>query len=47
MNSLNKALFNDFIGIFGELQKNNEVKAIVIRSAKPDCFIAGADIKFE
>lgn len=44
VNSMNKDLLTDFQKIFGELQGNQDCKAIVIRSGKTDCFIAGADI---
>ncbi len=38
---------NEFVPVFNHLQNNDNVKAIVIISAKSGSFIAGADIKLE
>ena len=44
-NSLNMEFTDELGSCFAELEKNNEVKVILIRSAIPGFFVAGADIK--
>jgi enoyl-CoA hydratase/carnithine racemase len=38
---------NEFVIIFNHLKTDDNIKGIVVISAKPGTFIAGADIKFE
>ena len=45
MNSLNIEVMEEMQGIFDQMQGRPEVKAGVLISGKPGCFIAGADIK--
>ena len=45
VNALNEEFSFDCKEAFIELRDNPEVKSMVFMSAKPDCFIAGADIK--
>jgi enoyl-CoA hydratase/carnithine racemase len=40
-------MMNEFVPLFDRLQNDDKVKGIVVISAKPGSFIAGADIKFE
>ena len=44
MNILNQAVMDDFDSLFTEINNNNDIKAVVFSSTKPNCFIAGADI---
>lgn len=44
VNSLGKALTAEFEVILKELETNANVKSAVLISAKPGCFVAGADI---
>ena len=45
VNVLNHEFGADVRAAFAELQDSAETKSIVLISAKPGCFIAGADIK--
>jgi len=45
INALNEEFSHDCRAAFEELRDNPEVKSMVFISGKPDCFIAGADIK--
>jgi 3-hydroxyacyl-CoA dehydrogenase/enoyl-CoA hydratase/3-hydroxybutyryl-CoA epimerase len=45
VNTLGRAMMEEFQGLLGSLESAKEVKAVVLRSGKPDNFIAGADIK--
>ena len=45
VNSLNGEVMAEMREIFGEVQAKDEIKSAVLISGKPDCFIAGADIK--
>jgi len=44
MNSLNQEVMHDMEAVFNDVQANSNVKACVLISGKPGCFIAGADI---
>ena len=44
MNSLNEAVMTDMKEIFTKVQNDSSIKAAVLMSGKPSCFIAGADI---
>lgn len=44
-NVLNKALSSDMTAAFEKLQNDESVKSIVVMSAKPNSFVAGADIQ--
>lgn len=44
VNSLGKAVMNEFQSIVSEIHSNPQIEAAVIISGKPGCFIAGADI---
>ena len=46
MNILSRELMNEFREIFGKIQSDPNVRAMVLSSSKPDCFIAGADITY-
>jgi len=45
VNTLGKSMMAEFDTLLGELETPGSVKAVVLRSGKPDNFIAGADIK--
>ncbi|HEX9186424.1 MAG TPA: enoyl-CoA hydratase-related protein, partial [Vicinamibacteria bacterium] len=45
LNTLGKGLIAEFEGILDEVEKDGGVRAVVVRSGKPDSFVAGADIK--
>jgi len=45
VNSLNREVMEEMKTIFDKLQTRSDVKAAVLISGKPGCFIAGADIK--
>jgi 3-hydroxyacyl-CoA dehydrogenase/enoyl-CoA hydratase/3-hydroxybutyryl-CoA epimerase len=45
VNTLGKSMMAEFDILLGELETPGAVKAVVLRSGKPDNFIAGADIK--
>ncbi len=45
VNTLGKGLIDEFEGLLDEVEKDASVRALVVRSGKPDSFIAGADIK--
>ena len=40
-----KGMMDEFVPLFDHLQNDDKVKGIVVISAKPGSFIAGADIK--
>ncbi len=44
VNTLSTSVMAAFERLFGELEANPP-KALILRSAKPDCFVAGADIE--
>jgi enoyl-CoA hydratase/long-chain 3-hydroxyacyl-CoA dehydrogenase len=44
VNTLNRELISEFREVMAKVQNDANVKAIVLVSAKTDCFIAGADI---
>ena len=45
VNALSNEVLDDLIKIFGDLEQDTTVKAIVIGSKNPKCFVAGADIQ--
>ena len=45
VNKISKAVGWEFEDLLGRLATDEPVKAIVLRSGKPDTFIAGADIE--
>jgi 3-hydroxyacyl-CoA dehydrogenase/enoyl-CoA hydratase/3-hydroxybutyryl-CoA epimerase len=45
VNTLSKGLIAAFEQLLGGIEKDPAVRAVVIRSGKPDSFVAGADIK--
>lgn len=45
VNTLSKGMMDEFVPLFDRLQNDDKVKGIVVISAKPGSFIAGADIK--
>ena len=45
VNTLSKGMMDEFVPLFDRLQNDEQVKGIVVMSAKPGSFIAGADIK--
>ncbi|CAF1292613.1 unnamed protein product [Adineta ricciae] len=44
VNTLSKGMMDEFVPLFEQLQNDDKVKGIVVMSAKPGSFIAGADI---
>jgi 3-hydroxyacyl-CoA dehydrogenase/enoyl-CoA hydratase/3-hydroxybutyryl-CoA epimerase len=45
VNTLSRTMLREFEALLAELEEDRSVKAMVLRSGKPDNFIAGADIK--
>ncbi|GAA4820088.1 crotonase [Marinicella pacifica] len=45
VNTLSVAMLDDFRTLLDTIEENDEIKAAVLISKKPNCFIAGADIK--
>ncbi len=45
VNTLSVAMLDDFRGLLDTIEDNDDIKAAVLISRKPNCFIAGADIK--
>lgn len=45
VNVLSNKMLNDFEKLMDTLEEDHDIKAAVLFSDKPDCFIAGADIK--
>jgi 3-hydroxyacyl-CoA dehydrogenase / enoyl-CoA hydratase / 3-hydroxybutyryl-CoA epimerase len=45
VNMLGKAMIQEFEGLLTEIESRADVRGVVLRSGKPDNFIAGADIK--
>jgi 3-hydroxyacyl-CoA dehydrogenase/enoyl-CoA hydratase/3-hydroxybutyryl-CoA epimerase len=45
LNVLSRAIADEFEAALEELARSRDVKGVVLRSGKPDSFIAGADIK--
>jgi len=44
VNSLGEDMMGNFEAMFAALSSNPDVKSILLKSAKPGCFVAGADI---
>ena len=44
VNTLGTSMVDEFEAIFGEIENDKEIKGVVIASAKPAGFIAGADV---
>ncbi|CAF5093083.1 unnamed protein product, partial [Rotaria magnacalcarata] len=44
VNTLSRAMTNEFIPVFDHLKSDNNIQGIVVISSKPGSFIAGADI---
>jgi 3-hydroxyacyl-CoA dehydrogenase/enoyl-CoA hydratase/3-hydroxybutyryl-CoA epimerase len=45
VNTLGSGMIGQFEALLGDIEKDTSVRALVIKSGKPDNFIAGADIK--
>jgi len=45
VNTLSVAMLDDFRSLLDSIEQNDDIKAAVLISKKPNCFIAGADIK--
>ena len=45
MNTLTADLNADFAEVMQKINNDSNVQSVVLISGKPDCFIAGADIK--
>lgn len=45
VNIISRAVKNDFIALFQQLESDDSIKAAILISGKPDSFIAGADIE--
>ena len=44
VNTLGTSMVDEFEAVFGEIESDTEIKGVVIASAKPAGFIAGADV---
>ncbi|KAH1168943.1 hypothetical protein KIL84_013533 [Mauremys mutica] len=47
VNTLSKQLQSEFTEVMNEIWANEAIKSAVLISAKPGCFIAGADIRWK
>jgi len=45
VNVLSASMLNDFEALMDTIEQDSEIKAAILYSAKPDCWVAGADIK--
>src|SRR5262249_53292809 len=45
VNMIGRGMLEEFQGLLAEAESDRTLKGVVVRSAKPDNFIAGADIK--
>jgi 3-hydroxyacyl-CoA dehydrogenase/enoyl-CoA hydratase/3-hydroxybutyryl-CoA epimerase len=45
VNTLGRALVSEFEALLADVERDPAVRAVVLRSGKPDSFVAGADIK--
>ena len=45
VNTLSRSFFDEFEQILNTVESNGDIKAVVLASAKPDNFIAGANLK--
>lgn len=45
INKFSTPVMKEFEGIIDDLKTHNDIRALIITSAKPDIFIAGADVK--
>jgi 3-hydroxyacyl-CoA dehydrogenase / enoyl-CoA hydratase / 3-hydroxybutyryl-CoA epimerase len=45
VNKVNRAVRDEFIRVFDEVERDESVRAAVLLSGKPDSFVAGADIE--
>lgn len=45
VNVLSAKMLDDFSNLMDTIEQDNDIKAAVLYSAKPDCWVAGADIK--
>ncbi len=45
VNTLSVAMLADFSALLDDIENDNDIKAVILTSAKDHCFIAGADIK--
>ena len=46
VNTINREVLSEVKEIFGKIQNDSKVRAVVISSSKPDCFTAGADVTY-
>jgi len=46
VNTINLEVLNEFKEVASKFQNDPNVRAVVVSSAKPDSFIAGADIAY-
>lgn len=45
MNTISVAMQDEFAGVLDEIENNPNISSAVLISAKPGCFVAGADIQ--
>jgi 3-hydroxyacyl-CoA dehydrogenase/enoyl-CoA hydratase/3-hydroxybutyryl-CoA epimerase len=45
LNTISRSMLEELDGLLRSLESRTDVKAVVLRSGKPDSFVAGADIK--
>ncbi len=46
VNTLSAVFVDEFLEILGQIEKNGRIKGLILESAKPGVFVAGADIKW-
>ena len=46
VNTLSKPLMEEFGAVIEQIENDSSVQSVVLISAKPECFIAGADIRY-
>jgi 3-hydroxyacyl-CoA dehydrogenase / enoyl-CoA hydratase / 3-hydroxybutyryl-CoA epimerase len=44
VNKLSSSIGNELAGIMDEIERDKSLRAVILRSGKPDCFIVGADV---
>lgn len=46
VNTLSALFVEEFLEVLGQIEKDNRIKGLILESAKPGVFVAGADIKW-
>ena len=46
VNTLSALFVKEFLEVIGQIEKDSRIKGLILESAKPGVFVAGADIKW-